>query len=363
MYMHMNSRPTAHQERADGEPDNPRNQRTDHRSKALQRHGAEIFTGSLNDIGDVRRALSGVRRAYFCAPLLPGCLNASVIFASAAQEQELEAIVVMSQWLADPGHASVHTRETWLADAVFARVSGVAVITINPGWFADNYMAVMEPAAQFGLMPMPLGSGLNAPPSNEDIARVIVGALTDPARHAGKTYRPTGPRLLSPQDIAADFAKALGRPVKYVDAPIKVFSKVAKAMGFPEFVIAQVQWYFKDYQRNAFGVGAPTSAVLEVGGQAPEGFDSIVRRYVASSPFARRSIGGRVKAMAGLTRAMLMRAPELGAYDRRCAPRPSRSTLAADSADWLATHDPRIHDPRIHDPRIHGPAKLEAETW
>ena len=41
-------------------------------------------------------------------------------------------------------------------------------------------------------------------PSTEDIARVIVGALADPTHHLGKTYRPTGPERLSPEDIAPD---------------------------------------------------------------------------------------------------------------------------------------------------------------
>ena len=313
--------------------------RSDSRSAALQEKGAEIFIGSLNDISDVRQSLEGVHRAYFCAPLLPGCLNASVIFATAAQERRLEAIVVMSQWLACPSHPSAHTRETWLADSVFAQMPGTAVMTINPGWFADNYMTVMESAAQFGLMPMPLGDGLNAPPSNEDLARVIVGGLVNPAQHAGKTYRPTGPKLLSPQEIAAAFARSLHRTVKYIDAPVGMFSKVAQSMGFPEFVIAQVAWYFRDYQRNAFGVGAPTDAVLEVGGQAPEDFDTIVGRYVASSHHARRSIGSRAKAAFGLLGAMLVRAPDLEAFDRRCAPQISRTALAADSMAWLSIHD------------------------
>jgi uncharacterized protein YbjT (DUF2867 family) len=313
--------------------------RSDSRSAALQDKGAEIFVGSLNDISDVRQSLEGVHRAYFCAPLLPGCLNASVIFATAAQERRLEAIVVMSQWLACQSHPSVHTRETWLADSVFAQMPGTAVMTINPGWFADNYMTVMESAAQFGLLPMPLGEGLNAPPSNEDLARVIVGGLDKPLQHAGKTYRPTGPRLLSPQEIAAAFGRALGRTVTYIDAPIGMFSRVARSMGFPEFVIAQVAWYFRDYQKNAFAVGAPTDVVLEVGGQAPEDFDAIVGRYVASSPYARRSVGSRIKATLGVVGAMLGRAPDLDAFDKRCTPEISRAVLAADSAAWMSVHD------------------------
>ena len=115
---------------------------------------------------------------------------------------------------------------------MFSWMPNVDVVTVNPGWFADNYMAALEPIAQFGMMPMPLGEGMNAPPSNEDITRVIVGALTNPAPHIGNTYRPTGPALLSPQDIAATFAKVLGRPVKYFDAPAGMFTKVARALEF-----------------------------------------------------------------------------------------------------------------------------------
>ena len=69
---------------------------------------------------------------------------------------------------------------------------------------------VMAPIAQLGLMPLPLGDGLNAPPSNEDIARVAAAMLADPAPHIGKSYRPTGPELLSPKDIAGIMAKETG---------------------------------------------------------------------------------------------------------------------------------------------------------
>ena len=69
-----------------------------------------------------------------------------------------------------------------------------------------------EPAAQLGLFPMPLGDGdvrNDAPVSTEDIAAVSAAALADPERHAGKTYRPTGPALVSPNEIAATLGKVL----------------------------------------------------------------------------------------------------------------------------------------------------------
>ena len=78
--------------------------------------------------------------------------------------------------LVDATHLSIHAREKYLAGKIFEWAGDVGVITINPGWFADNYMAALEPISQFGLMALPLGEGLNAPPSNEDAGKADRGA-------------------------------------------------------------------------------------------------------------------------------------------------------------------------------------------
>jgi uncharacterized protein YbjT (DUF2867 family) len=313
--------------------------RLDHRSEQLKAAGAEIVVGSLEDIVDLRSALAGVQRAYFCPPLESGALRKAVLFAAAAKEAKLELVVALSQWLCDPAHPALHAAEKWLSRLVLDWLPGVDVVTINPGFFADNYMAALEPMAQFGLMAIPLGDGLNAPPSNEDIARVVVGALTDPRRHAGKAYRPTGPQLMSPDEIAATFGKVLGRRVKYQNAPIALFLKVAKSMGYSDYVISQLNFFLLDYQRNSFGVGAPTDAVREVSGSSPEDFESIVRRYVADSPLVEQSLGAKLRAARRLVNALLTRAPRVEAIAARLElPRTAHAMLAAESAAWRSSH-------------------------
>ena len=116
----------------------------DARSASLMEAGAEICVGSLEDPVAVQEAVKGVQRAYFCPPLEPGSLRRAAIFAEAAQDGQLEAIVVLSQWLVDRDHLSIHAREKYLG-RIFRWASDVPVITINPGWFADNYMAALEP--------------------------------------------------------------------------------------------------------------------------------------------------------------------------------------------------------------------------
>jgi NAD(P)H dehydrogenase (quinone) len=317
--------------------------RQDERSRRLGDAGAEIAVGSMEDWVDLEASLKGVDRAYFCPPLEPGTLRRAALFAAAAQEAKLEFVAVLSQWLADPLHPAIHAREKWLSGKIMEWMPGVATVTVNPGFFADNYMAALETAAQLGLMALPLGEGLNAPPSNEDIARVVAGTLTDPASHIGKTYRPTGPRLLSPDDIAAIMAKVLGRPVKYQNAPMTLFLKASTALRLPDFVVEELSWFLLDYQRNAFGLGAPTAAVLEVGGAAPEDFETILRRYVAASPVVRRSVGARGRALAKLMKALLAKAPDPAAIAERLQLPPlAHARLASESRNWLGTHAPSL---------------------
>lgn len=173
------------------------------------------------------------------------------------------------------------------------------------------HRAALEGIVQLGLLAMPLGNGLNAPPSNADIGRVITGALTDPGPHVGKSYRPTGPRLLAPEEIAAVFAAELGRPVRYRDLPVSLFLKGVRALGYPDFMITQLYWFVQDYRRNAFGVGAPTDAVLEVGGAPPEPFDQIVRAYLAAPGQRRRTAGTRLRAALHLGAAAVTRLPQI----------------------------------------------------
>ena len=98
-------------------------------------------------------------------------------------------------------------------------------------------------------------------PSNEDIARVAAAALSDPARHAGKTYRPAGPALLGAEDMAQAIGRAVGRSVRVVPTPTWLFMKVARMGGMPIDLISNVRYYIDDHKLGAFELAAPTSDV------------------------------------------------------------------------------------------------------
>jgi len=321
--------------------------RDDRRALRLREAGAEIFVGDQYALADMRRAMQGVQRAYHCEPTAPNGLHFGAVFAVAARENRIEHVVSLGQWLADPHHSSLFTREVWLNDAMLDMIPDCSVTRINVGWFADNYFMVLEPAAQLGLLTMPLGDGSvkkNAPPSNEDIAAVSAGALMDPATHAGKTYRPTGPDLMSPDEIAETPSKVLGRRVRYRDISEAMFLKALAALrpaNFSEAAMTQLRLYTEEYRRGTFAVGGPTDAVERVGGRPPEPFEAIARRVTAQRPEAVRSLRNRVTALANFARILVTVKPDVDAIEQRRGHVTLKAPVfAQDSGEWRLGHDP-----------------------
>jgi NAD(P)H dehydrogenase (quinone) len=312
--------------------------REDGRSARLKARGAEIAVVDMSDAERVADALKDVQRAYYCPPIDPYMIQGAVAFAVAAKEARLEHIVGLSQWLASPSHASLMTRQHWLVDGLFSMMPGVAHTIVNPGFFADDYLVTIGSSAHLGIFPWIFGNSRNAPPSNEDIARVAVAALMDPARHAGKSYRPTGPELLGAEDMAKAVGRAIGRSVKVVPTPTWLFMKAARMSGYPIDVFSGIRYYIDDHKRGAFELGAPTADVLNVTGRRAEDFETIARRY-AALPGNQRTFGNWLREFGQFMLAPLSPGFDLDRYDRELRrPFPSAPQFATDSKVWRREH-------------------------
>ena len=327
----------------------------DGRSAWLKARGAEIAVADISDVERVADALRDVQRAYFCPPYDPYMIQGAVTFAIAAKEAGLEHIVGLTQWLTSPSHPSLMTRQSWLVDRLFSMTPGVAHTIVNPGFFADNYLMTIGLAAHFGIFPWMYGKSRNAPPSNEDIARVAAAVLMDPVRHAGKSYRPTGPELLGAEDMAAAIGRAVGRSVRVMPTPTWLFMKTARMGGMSMDLMSNVRYYIDDHKRGAFELGAPTTDVLDVTGRPPEDFETIARRY-ASQARNQRTLGNWIRQLGQFMMAPLSPAFHFDRYDRELRrPFPSEPLFAPESNVWRREHG-------ISDPAKATASVLEAAT-
>jgi NAD(P)H dehydrogenase (quinone) len=316
--------------------------RDDARSARLRDLGAEVVVADMFDIQQVTAAMTGVDRLYFNPPYHPHVLDSAVAFAVAARRAGVEAVVALGQWLASPEHPSLMTRQAWLTDKLFELLPDTAHVAVDPGFFADNYMNLMPQAAQLGVLPMPTGAGRNAPPSNEDIARVAVGALLDPHRHDGRAYRPTGPTLLTGAEIADAMGEALGRRVRHIDIPPWMFMKALRAnekrLGFNVFTQSGLRHYLPETALGTWEVGGPTTHVRDVAGVEPEDFLTIARRYV-NGPDTRRTAGNIIRELWNFMLVGLTPAHRLEKFDRlQQHPQPAHPRHSGESVVWRNEH-------------------------
>ena len=308
----------------------------DARSDRLRKAGAEVVVADLFDPEQLLGAMRGAQRAYYCPPFHAFMIQSAAAFAVAGKQARLESVVTLTQWLAGASHPSLSSRHHWLADHLFSMLPGIACTTVAPGFFASfPYLELIDYAALLGIYPMPVdGGSRDAPPSNEDIARVAVAALIDPARHAGKTYRPTGPEMISVNEMTRIIGRVVGRKVRHVHVPMWMFLKAARMGGLDPFLLSALPAYMQDHNEGAFALGGPTDHVLEVTGRQPEDFETITRRY-AAQPKAQRTIANTLAAFGAFMTVPFRPGLNPAHYERQQGfPMPSSSRFALEDEQW-----------------------------
>jgi NAD(P)H dehydrogenase (quinone) len=250
----------------------------DQRADRLNGLGAEIVVGDLHDFEVVRAALDGVQRAYFTYPITDGLLQATTIFAAAGTQAGLQTMVNMSQITARPDHASPAARQHWLAECVLDW-SAIGVTHLRPPFFLENLFNVAAPTIRTeGKIYVPYGAGRHAPIAGEDIARVAVGILTDPAEYVGKTYVPTGPAALSMTEQASVFCRVLGRPVEYVEIPVEDWRQILSNLpGMSPYLIEHLSRVAESHQHGEFD--NVTDVVETIGGAPPQSLEAFIGQY------------------------------------------------------------------------------------
>lgn len=236
----------------------------DARSEALEKLGAEVVVGDLQEIDTVRTAMEGVEAAYFVWPVAPGLLSAAVNFAQAAKEAGVGTIVNLSQRSADRHSKSESCRDTFIAEQVFDW-SGVPVIHLRPTYFLEWLLYPWQlPYLRQGVLRMPVGKGRHSPIAADDQGRAIAALLKDPAAHIGKTIPLSGPVEMDHEQMAAELSEALGRKIIFQDLPVDEYCASLAAMGVPAYIVQHFGGAMEEYQHGAMS-GADNNVELLTG--------------------------------------------------------------------------------------------------
>ncbi|MGW1775819.1 NmrA family NAD(P)-binding protein [Streptomyces sp. NPDC002104] len=222
-----------------------------------------------NEPGSWGPALEGVDRAYVAYyPDLgfPGATEQVGAFARAAVAAGVRRLVLLS----GRGEESAQRSEDALKE------SGADWTVVRAAWFNQNFdeSFFLEPVLA-GEIALPTADAVEPFVDVEDIADVVVAALTEDGRHVGRTYELSGPRLLSFSDVAAELSKATGREIAYVPVSDGAYRAVLRENGLPD-EFADLFTLILD-GRNAHLV----DGVEEVLGRKPRDFSDFAREAAA----------------------------------------------------------------------------------
>ncbi|WP_108808530.1 NmrA family NAD(P)-binding protein [Aquimarina spinulae] len=306
------------------------------KAQELKKMGAEIFVGDIEDIKDVRRALTGIQRAYF-VPTYPNVLFQGATFATVLEELAIEHVVLLTQWTSSNRHPSIYTKEHWLVDQIFGRLKQTKLTVLNPGLFAFVYFMTPAPLTQFGMLP---DFGENAPPSNEDIGLVAAHILKDPSAHINKTYRVTGKAVLNAKQMANIIGTIVGRKVKAIKMSNTMMYKVLRAYGYPQRDASQVvAHYVEEAHKGTFGFNAPNSIVKNITGKEADDFLTIAQKYLSTMPEAKQTFKNKLKAMRFMIKVVFTKTWDMKKYEKEQGfPNFKNTSFCMDSEEWKLTH-------------------------
>lgn len=182
-----------------------------------------------------RSTIEGTDTAYVTYQpdlAVPGAESTIKAFVRVAAEAGLKHIVLLS----GRGEKGAERAEEIL------KASGLSWNIVRASWFCQNFSeSFMLEGILAGELVLPAGDTVEPFIDADDIADVVVAALTEPG-HRNKLFEVTGPHALTFAQCIQEISGALGRPVKFTTVPIDTYINVLHEQGVPE----DLQWLLRE---------------------------------------------------------------------------------------------------------------------
>jgi NAD(P)H dehydrogenase (quinone) len=199
--------------------------------------GCEVALAEMEDAASLAAAFQGADAVFILPPSefdpMPGFPEAlSVINAvrTAIVSARPGKVVCLSTIGAHATQSNLLTQRTLMEQALGGL--SMPVTFLRPGWFMENAMWDVGPARNDGVIQSFL-QPLDKPVpmvATADVGRVAAGLLQQHWRGA-RIIELDGPRRVSPNDIAACFAKILGHPVRAEAVPHETWGALFRSQG------------------------------------------------------------------------------------------------------------------------------------
>jgi len=199
--------------------------------------GCELATADINDSAALATAFKGAEGVFVLvppsfdpSPEFPEARAIAAALRVALDAARPDRVVYLSTIGAQAIQLNLLSQHTLIEQEL--RTSPVPITFLRPGWFMENAAWDVAPAANTGAVPSFL-QPLDKPfpmVATADIGRVAAELL----RETWKDHRVVeleGPHRVTPNEIAATFARLLGRPVRMEVVPHEAWEPLFKSQG------------------------------------------------------------------------------------------------------------------------------------
>jgi uncharacterized protein YbjT (DUF2867 family) len=195
----------------------------------LAQTGVELAHGDLGVPESVDAAMQGVSAVILVSPAVPA--QEINVIDSAVRAGAQHVVKVTSKASADSPIAR-RRGQAAIEDALLA--SGIGYTLLRNNAYMQNFLMLAPGIAKGGSFSTATGDGRIGHLDARDVAAVAATIAASPAAHAGKTYWPTGPEVLSAAEVAAVFSRVLGRTITFRAISVEEQKREMMKVGLPE---------------------------------------------------------------------------------------------------------------------------------
>jgi len=175
--------------------------------------GAEPVLGDLTDPGTYEAVFAGYDALFLLTANGPSDLMEGLAAVNEAKRTRARRVVHLSIHDVKKCPEAPHFASK-IAIEVALKECGVPHTILRPNNFFQNDHWFKDAILQYGVYPQPIGDVGLSRVDTRDIGEAAVRALTEEG-HLGKTYALVGPDAVTGSDCAAEYSKAVGKPVAY----------------------------------------------------------------------------------------------------------------------------------------------------
>jgi uncharacterized protein YbjT (DUF2867 family) len=180
------------------------------KATALSQAGVDVAVGDLAIPATIDAAMQGVSAVVLVSLAIPAQeLN---VVNSAVGAGVAHVVKITSKASAD-SPIGRRRNQTEIENGLIA--SGLGYTLLRNNAYMQNFLMMAPGIAATSSFSTATGDGRVGHIDARDVAAVAAEIAASPTPHAGKTYWPTGPEVLTGAEVAGGLSKVLGRPITF----------------------------------------------------------------------------------------------------------------------------------------------------